>query len=342
MKKSLVALAVLAASGAAMAQSSVTLYGVADVWFGSTKTTDGVAGTSLRQTKLDSGGVTSSRFGFKGSEDLGGGLKANFNLAQNFMLDNGQASTSGSAFSREAWVGFSGGFGEMRLGLTATPFDDVRGASDAVFDSALSPLTWVAGDATGSYKGRPANTIYYHAPTMGGFSGALSYSLGENKDILPAGSGSATSITSMNLTYGAGPVAAQFGYQVETQKGALDDTKYMTLGASYDLGMAKLMATYGEAKNILATNGADAKDWQIGVDFPVSTALTVSASYAKSDKNAKAEAISGDATGYGIGATYALSKRTTIYGGYEYDKAKNAGFGDDKHDLFAIGVLHSF
>jgi len=338
MKKSLIALAVLAASGASFAQSNVTLYGVADVWFGTTKTTDGVAGTSLRQTKLDGGGVTSSRFGLKGSEDLGGGLKANFNFEQGFTIDDGVQGTAGLAFSRQSWVGFSGGFGEVRLGRTTTAFDDVRGASDAVFDSAFSPLTWVAGDATGSYTGRPDNTIYYHAPTMGGFSGALSYSLGEDKNI-PANTG-VTSTTSMNLTYGAGPVAVQFGYQVETQKAALDDTKYMTFGASYDLGVAKLMATYGTAKNIGLTNGADAKDWQIGVDFPVSAALTVSASYAKSDKNATAG--NTDGTGYGIGATYALSKRTTIYGGYEADKTKNPGAADDKHNLLAIGVLHSF
>ena len=73
MKKSLIALAVLAASGAAMAQSSVTLYGIADVWFGGLKA-DQQAGNPDRVTKLDSGGVNTSRWGLKGSDDLGGGL----------------------------------------------------------------------------------------------------------------------------------------------------------------------------------------------------------------------------------------------------------------------------
>ena len=76
MKKTLIALAVLAASGAAMAQSSVTLYGVADVWFGSTKAT--VDGVGQRQTVINTSGVNGSRFGLKGTEDLGNGLKAIF------------------------------------------------------------------------------------------------------------------------------------------------------------------------------------------------------------------------------------------------------------------------
>jgi predicted porin len=145
MKKSLVALAVLAASGASFAQSSVTAYGILDIWAGTVKTEDGVAGTSLTQTKLDSGGVSHDRWGFKGSEDLGGGLKANFNLEQGFTLDNGAHDAGSTGFNRYAWVGLSGGFGEIKLGKTATAFDDVNGASDAVFDSALSPMNHVFG-----------------------------------------------------------------------------------------------------------------------------------------------------------------------------------------------------
>jgi len=124
MKKSLIALAVLAASGTAMAQSNVTLYGLADVWFGSSKfevTGEG----SVRQTKVDSGGLNTSRWGMKGSEDLGGGLKANFQLEQGFDLSTG-AAQSGKTFNRQAWVGLSGGFGEVQLGKVWTSYDDIR------------------------------------------------------------------------------------------------------------------------------------------------------------------------------------------------------------------------
>ena len=109
MKKSLIALAVLAASGAAMAQSSVTLYGRVDASIGSTK--DTVSGVST--TKLFNGsdvGLTGSRWGMKGSEDLGGGLMANFVLENRFNVDDG---TTAGQFLGDAYVGLSGGFGAV-------------------------------------------------------------------------------------------------------------------------------------------------------------------------------------------------------------------------------------
>ncbi|MDP2443004.1 porin [Rhodoferax sp.] len=335
MKKSLIALAVLAASGAAMAQSSVTVYGLADIWFGSVKTEDGVAGTSLRQTKLDSGGVNGSRWGLKGSEDLGGGLKANFKLEQGFKLDDGTA-TAGQAFSREAYVGFSGGFGEVKLGKVWTAYDDVSGASNAVFDSALAPMNNVF--VSTGYQGNPGNTIYYATPTMGGLSGALSYSLGENKTAAL----SASSVTSLNLTYGAGPVAVQFGYQDEDTQGTSNDTKFTRLGASYDFGVATAKVSYGKVTDIGNAAGFDATEYQIGVDVPVSAALTVSASYASSKDDSPAAVFEEKRSGYGLAAAYTLSKRTFLYGGYTSNKFTNNGAADDKLSILAVGVQHRF
>lgn len=177
MKKSLIAAAVLAASGAAMAQN-VSVYGIVDVFLGSVTTDPGNA--SLTQTVLDAGGVSPNRWGLKGSEDLGGGLKAEFNLEQGFSSDNGAGSDAkATAFARQSWVGLSGKFGAVRLGRTTTPFDDVSGASDAVFDSGLSPMNYVF-KSTG-YTARPNNSVYYQAPEMASLSAALSYSLGEDK-----------------------------------------------------------------------------------------------------------------------------------------------------------------
>lgn len=332
MKKSLVALAVLAASGASFAQSSVTVYGVADIWLGSVKTEDGVDGTSDRQTVLESGGVNGSRWGLKGSEDLGGGLKANFKLEQGFKLDTG-AATPGQAFSRESYVGFSGGFGEVKLGKVWTAFDDVSGASNAVFDSALAPMNNVF--VSTDYSANPGNTIYYATPEMGGFGAAVSYSFGEDKTATT----SASSVTSLNASYGAGPIAAQLGYQVEKADGSAD-AKFARLGASYDFGVATAKATYGKVKNVGGVSGFDATEYQLGVDFPVSEALTVSASYAKSDdSNAGFEQ---SRKGYGIAAAYTLSKRTFLYGGYESDTATNEAADDSKHSVFALGVQHRF
>jgi predicted porin len=332
MKKSLVALAVLAASGASFAQSTVTVYGLLDVYGASMKSETG--GTSLTQTVLESGGVNTSRWGLTGSEDLGGGLKANFKLEQGIAVDTG-VGAAGQAFSRYSYVGFSGGFGEVKLGKTGTAYDDVSGASDAVFDSALSPMNQVF-KSTG-YSWNPANTIYYTSPSVSGFAGAFSYSLGENK----TATADAGSTTSVNLTYGAGPLAAQFGYQVEKTVAVANDVKFTRLGASYDLGVVALKANYGKVTNVGNASGSDATDYQIGVDYPVSTALTLSGSYAKSN-DSKTAGFESSRKGYGLGAAYTLSKRTFVYGGYRTNSETVSGSSDNKTSVLVAGVQHKF
>jgi predicted porin len=331
MKKSLIALAVLAASGASFAQSSVSIYGIADIFLGSVRTDNG-AGTTNSTTKLDNGGVGTSRWGLKGSEDLGGGLKANFKLEQGFAIDSGSADSAALAFSRYAYVGFSGGFGEVKLGRTGTAYDDVQGASDAVFDSALSPMNHTF-KSTG-YTWNPANTIYYVSPNFGGFSGALSYTLDEKVLTAPT-------ITSLNLQYANGPVTAQLGYQVE-DFASTADPKFLRLGATYNFGVATAKATYGKVNNVAGAAGYDATDLQIGVDFPVGSALTLSASFAKSDDSNHAGVYEQSRKGWGFAAAYSLSKRTLVYGGLTSNNFSQQGAGDSKVDIFAVGVNHSF
>lgn len=346
MKKSLIALAVIAASGAAMAQSSVTLYGLVDMYVGSTKVDNGV--TSLRQTKVESGLVNTSRFGLKGSEDLGNGLAAIFTLEQGIAADDGTAKSTtlltskvtNTAFSRQAWVGLSGSFGSTRIGLTPTPFDDVSGQYDAVFDSGLSPMNSVFASAN-SYLIRPGNTIAYYTPNLSGFSASASYSLGENKTAAV----NAGSVYSLALAYANGPIGVSLGYQNEKVDSSALARKYVRLGGSYDFGAAKLYANYGKAENYefsskATLSGAKASDYQIGVDVPVGAALTLSASYAQSKDNAAAG--NDKRKGFGLGAKYALSKRTALYGGYEADNSKVSGTTTLKHDLFAVGVQHRF
>jgi len=113
MKKSLVALAVLAASGAAMAQSSVTLFGIVDAAY-----TSG-SGSVSDKTQLTNSGYNSSRLGFRGVEDLGGGMKASFHIEGALANDNGNA--SGLTFQRRSTVSLQGGMGEIRLGRDYTP-----------------------------------------------------------------------------------------------------------------------------------------------------------------------------------------------------------------------------
>ncbi|WP_114968905.1 porin [Rhodoferax ferrireducens] len=326
MKKSLIALAVLAASGASFAQSSVSIYGIADVWFGRTTLSNAPS-----QIKLDSGGVSGSRFGFKGSEDLGGGLKANFLLEQGFNIDTGAASTAGQTFSRQSYVGFSGGFGEVKLGKMWTAYDDINGATNAVFDSALSPQNnvWLS---TG-YQANPNNGLYYVSPSMGGFSAAVSYALGENKTATV----DAGSVVSFNVKYEGGPVYAGLAHQREKATDAAEATNFTRVNGSYDLGVAKLLAGYGRVTGAADTSTSE---WQLGADFPVSGALTLSAGVARSSDNAA----KGDATrkGYGLGAAYAMSKRTTVYGGYQSANVAKPGVADTDATLLAVGLKHTF
>jgi predicted porin len=351
MKKNLIALAVLAASGVASAQSSVTLYGIADVWFGSTKTESLVAGKAVgtRQTKIDSGGVSSSRFGFKGSEDLGGGLKANFLLEQGFNIDTGMESTAAAAkaagqpapasqmFSRQSYVGLSSAaLGEVRLGKTFTPFDDISGVTTPGFDSALSPSMNV-WKSTG-YNDKPNNTVYYASPSFSGVSGAASYSLGENKNATPGVAAGKT--TSFNIKYAGGPVYAGLAYQTEKAAGSAPSVKFTRLNASYDLGMVKLLAGYGRVSDKLAgLDGNKTTDWQIGADVPVTSALTLSGGYAHSKDN---DSINTKRTGLGLAASYSLSKRTSVYGGVQAAKTEKNGAADLKSNLYAVGVRHAF
>ena len=338
MKKSLIALAVLAASGASFAQSSVTLYGIADVWLGRQEL---MGVNSVKQTKIESGGVSGSRFGFKGSEDLGGGLKANFVLEQGFSIDTGAAgtyvpnyaapaTTATSAFSRYAYVGFSGGFGEVKLGKTGTAYDDIWGAGNSGFDSVLSANNEVF--KSGGYNWNPANSIYYATPSMSGFSGAASYTLGENKNATV----DAGAIASAQVKYEAGPVMAALAYQVEgLVKGVTPKTEFTRLVGSYNLGVAKLIAGFGQVK----TSALTTNEWEIGADFPVSSALTVSGGIARSTDNNAADTTR---QGYSLAANYALSKRTSVYGGYRAATTKANGAADQDGSLLAVGVRHAF
>lgn len=328
MKKNLIALAVLAASGIASAQSSVTVYGIADVWFGSMKS------AGVRQTMVGSGAVDQSRFGFKGTEDLGGGLKANFVLEQGFNIDDGSQAAGGQAFSRQSYVGLSSAaLGEVRLGKTISPFDEISGATTPGFNSALSPSSnvWLSTN----YVVSPLNTIYYASPSFSGFSGAASYSLHEDK----APGIKAGRTGSFNVKYEGGPVYAGLAYQYEKAAGPAPSIKFTRVNGSYDLGVVKLLAGYGRVADAVADGKTT--EWQIGADFPVTSALTLSGGYAHSKDNA----VLGNTkrTGLGLAASYSLSKRTSVYGGVQASKAETTIPATSvKSDLYAVGIRHTF
>ncbi len=179
MKKSLIALAVLAASGVAMAQSSVTMYGVADV--GLVKSN----GISAQMTSAGLMNNGTSRLGVRGVEDLGGGLKASFNFEQGINQEDGAlANGAAGAWSRATWVALSGGFGRFQMGRTLNP---------SFFGVATWELTGTANySAAGNQfgftgQGPRTNSLFqYSTPNMGGFSGTLGYIMKPDNGAMPS------------------------------------------------------------------------------------------------------------------------------------------------------------
>ncbi|NIC42556.1 porin [Aquabacterium sp. A08] len=359
MKKSLIALAVLAASGAAMAQSSVSIYGIADVWVGKSTFKDNIGGGATFKestTEMGSGGWDTSRIGFRGTEDLGGGLKANFQIETKIAIDSPAPTSLGD---RTAYIGLAGGFGEVQLGKNWTAYDDVWGAHNNNFDSAFTARPSAFG-----YTDNPNNTIKYISPSFGGFTGAVSYSLGEDKAV--AGDES-SNVFALNVAYNNGPISVAFAHQKEkvgedgTKVGLdaeglvgefigvtladLDPDSKLTnnqISGSYDLGVAKLLATYNKAK--LSVLGGDLKsnEYTFGVEVPVAANISVGAGYGQAKLKIDGENVA-KAKSFGFAAYYSLSKRTTAYAGYSQTKVTFDGVtGSAKDTLYAVGVKHTF
>lgn len=346
MKKSLIAIAALAASSA-FAQSNVTLYGRVDAYAGSLKNTlHSNSAPAESQSVVNSGGLSTNRWGLKGSEDLGDGLQANFQLEQGFASDRGTA--NGDQFDRHAWVGLSGKFGEFRAGRSFTAFDDIRGDTNQVANTNLAATydVWEAGGS--DYKFNQKNQIKYLSPSWNGFSGGASVALGENKNLADAdpkksNSGhDSTDVYALQLRYTSGPLLVGYGHQTEEQVGGGASIKYDYVGANYDFGVARAVGGYQRAKD---GNGAR-QAYQVGVQVPYGF-FNFYAGYAKSS----ADQLVGknhDVDGYSLVATYSISKRTDAYLGYKNlseeraTVADGAGAKAGEKRQFSVGLRHIF
>ena len=342
MKKSLIALAVLAASGAAMAQSSVTLYGVVDTGLTYSKGEESVYGMT------HVGGNVNSRLGFRGVEDLGNGLKATFNLEAGMGVDDGTDyfTGNGMAFRRTSTVGLEGGFGSVRLGRMLTSSYLAVSRYDAFGDTGIgASLAWNIPQT--GYAPRTENAISYSSPNFSGFKIGAEYGFGEKQKARDS------RYFGMGATYDNGPLSLGLGYDrlnSNTMDGLLaaSDLKTVHLGGAYNFGVAKLLAFYKQSK---VSNAPKFKTFGLGVSAPVGAAGEVRASYNNykiSDDNGKANQLS-------LGYVHNLSKRTALYGTYAYIKNKDglafqlngamagAGLkdGEKQHGL-QLGIRHAF
>ena len=344
MKKTLVAAAVLASLGtAAFAQSSVTLYGRIDASIAWQKTSnvgfvpgvDANVGTQLR-----SGAHTGSRWGLSGKEDLGGGLNAIFTLEQGFNVDTGSASVAANQFHRQAFVGLQGGFGTLTAGRQYTITDQNYGAFDVFGLSGYSAHAYafntnctVAG--IGDCIGRQNNAIQYATPSMGGFGAKLMWAPGEDK----APGVSAGSYYGGILSYTAGPLNVGASWDSVKAAGSRSTTNH-TIGASYDLGAARIYAMYEGGKNKVI----DAKDtgYSLGAVFPLG-GPSLYVSYARENQKIAGAKVS-RTSAFSLMGQYPLSKRTYVYAAYlngEWNPTA-AGLATRKDRSYGLGVVHQF
>jgi len=338
MKKSLLAMALMGGiASAASAQTNVTIYGIVDV--GLNHVNDGKASV----TRMDSGILNGSRIGFRGSEDLGGGMAANFQLENGFSTDDGTLRQGGRLWGRRSWVGLSGDFGAIRLGRQDNP---VHTLLDAI-DPFGTGLTGNIENFFNSYDSRSDNVVSYLTPTIGGFFGQISYGLGE----VPGSTATGRLLAGM-AGYKSGPLNVQIAYHnqnvADTNIGIGND-KTTTIGGVYDFKVLKLHMAYAWNKgNRLGEQTTDSNDMMLGVTVPVGARSNVLASVLHKKSKLDAHPTS---TLLALGYTYALSKRTTLYTAYGRNTNSSGGtLGPDGIDVdpnatgssINLGIQHRF
>jgi predicted porin len=273
MKKRLLSAAVLLAVGGA-AQAQVSIYGLVDMSYGKSFVTD-LAGD---KAQFHSGGDNSSsegnsttRVGIKGAYDLGGGVKANFRFETSGIQSDGDK--NGALFGRQAWFGLSGGFGEFRVGRQdsvafQTMIDfDFNGASNGVSAGAYTGIGAFAVP-------RQSGVLQYISPTVSGLTAQIGYQ--------PKGNaGGDKDVGSLGVKYAAGAFAAAVSYQ---SKGDSTEKDFTSVAASYDFGVAKVMASYASGQDF--SWGGKGKGYVLGVTAPVA-GFNVGAHYGENTEDSK-------------------------------------------------------
>jgi predicted porin len=366
MKTKAISIAVLgmtlsAAAASALAQTNVTLMGTVDMFAGSLKN----SGDAGRRAVVNSGGMTTSWFGVKGSEDLGGGMKAEMALTGFFQGDTGASGRFGgdTFFSRDASIALAGNFGRVQLGrgvapsflptVLFNPFGDSFTFSPLVVHTYVpsgnfGARTWpssVAGDSGWS------NQVIYTTPSFGGLKANLHYQFGE-----VAGDNSVRNVA-LNVLYFNGPLGL-FGFWQNVKDsnpvpgGAIVDAtaapiNYRSInrqtawsaGGSYDLKTVKLYATYRVSDSDTATASSAMKDktWSLGLGAPVG-AGTVMLGYANTARSGSLVGADVKRDTFTAGYDYNLSKRTDLYAMLMSDKITIAS----REESIGLGIRHRF
>lgn len=319
------------------AQANLTLYGIVDEFVQYVDTGKGYTAA------MGSSGQWASRFGLKGSEDIGGGNAVNFVLENGFLPTTGAFATSGSLFNRQAWVGLSGNWGQVRAGRQNSPLFIDEGRMDA-----FGAVTQASGlDNITTYGIRTSNTVSYISPSFYGLKGSVFVGLGNAGGLRSAGSS-----YQFDVTYDHGPFSAFVAGQALHNTANVATDRTILSGVSYALGSFTFYGAYTWAKwDELAL---DANTYGLSVGYQINPSNYVAAGWAQlTDRTSAGDS----ARQFSVLYTYTVSKRTNLYGAvsflqnhgradYTLAGAANAGlplaFNGANARGIQLGIVHRF
>lgn len=351
MNKTLFALAIACVASAATAQTSVNLYGLLDA------SVESVRAGNANVSRVSSSNLATSRFGMKGVEDLGGGLSATFVLESAVNADTGANGDTARFFDRAAWLGLSGGFGEIRLGRQDSSIGLLAGNSSILGAQAYDDFKIAKTYAGDKYR-RVDNAITYVLPKLvDGLSAQVQYSTTAGaKDVATTVGGVGAEkagdktgrLYGLNAQYTSGAFGAGLGYLVADVSNTGDKDKASLAYVSYDFGAAKTTAYYNRSAGHLGLSGARYL-YGLRLDVPLASAFALQASLSRaSEWKYRSDA---DATIMSLKGVYSLSKRTSLYALVTTvsndDQSEIAvggltGVAGERSTGMAIGVSHKF
>ncbi len=277
-----------------------------------------------------------SRIGFKGAEDLGGGLSAIWQIEQTVTLDE----SGGSFATRNSFIGLKGGFGTALIGRHDTPLKSVGRTVD-LFGDTMADSRNVMTDAINTGNGRPNNVLMYTSPSFTGMQFAAAYVTGddsENED---------TDHYSLGVTYNNGPVYLGVGYADGDGLSPTND-KTWRLAAGYTMGNLKFVGQYDSNDSVSGLADSDA--WMLGMGYTMGN-IVLKANYMERD----IDNTGNDPQQWTIGADYNLSKRTSVYALYANGEYITVGSGAGTSDqvgscatcggdisVLSLGMVHTF
>ncbi|MFT0547555.1 porin [Allopusillimonas ginsengisoli] len=365
MKKTLLAAALIVGfAGVAQAETSVTLYGILDGGIGYQRIKDSNSGDKITKTGMIDGVQSGNRWGLKGTEDLGNGLRAVFQLESGFGLRDGQQGQGGRLFGRQATLGLaSDAWGQLDLGrqtnIASKYFPGIGDPFGASFGQANAGASFTSANTV-----RYDNMVMYQTPNFSGFQFGVGYSFNTSapQDWKVSGVDDTNNkgITT-GLRYANGPIGVALVYDRVENDFTDTTTQAWALGASYDFEVVKLHLGYGQTKDGFfagqnfpidggagfawpASAGVDGlkfNSYVAGVSAPLGNGK-IMASWQMADPRHEPTGVDLEKQQvYSLGYTYNLSKRTNVYAIGSY--AKNAFMLDNvKSTLVGVGVRHQF